>query len=161
MPKWVTKKGRTEEKKLVFGINEKVRLQCPKTKLWNICEKVHGIRFNEAGTIVSYEIMLENGNVTTRHCRFMTKDLPEVEGSEPVIHEVEPVIHGESNITESGHSEHGVITRSKRRMHANTACGKFHGKSRRSSQVILHSHLGNTEEMAVPCHCCSWESMQF
>ena len=46
--------------------------------------------------------------MTTRHRRFMTKDLPEVE-SEPVIHDVEPVIHGESNVTKSGPSEHGVI----------------------------------------------------
>ena len=133
--KRVTKKGRTEEKKLVFGINEKVRLQCPRTKLWNIRGKVHGIRFNEAGTIVSYEIMLRNGNVTTRHRRFMTKDLPEVE-SQPVIHDVEADIHGgsnvstpgsskheviheESKITNSVNSEHGVITRSKKRMFAN------------------------------------------
>ena len=107
--KRVIKKGRTEEKKLVFGINEKVRLQCPRTKLWNIRGKVHGIRFNEAGTIVSYEIMLRNGNVTTRHRRFMTKDLPEVEGSEPGIHGEEPVIHEGTNVTDSGHSEHGVI----------------------------------------------------
>ena len=100
--KRVNKKGRTEEKKLVFGINEKVRLQCPKTKLWNIRGKIQGIRFNEGGTIVSYEVMLENGNVTTRHQRFMTKDIPEAEGLEPVIHEaegLEPVIHGESDIT--------------------------------------------------------------
>ena len=84
--------------------------------------------------------MLENGNVTTRHRRFMTKDIPEAEGLEPVIHEVEglePVIHGESNITESGHSEHGVVTKSKRRMHANTARGKFHGKSRFSPKHLI------------------------
>ena len=30
------KKGRTVEKKLFFGIGADVRLQCPKTKLWNI-----------------------------------------------------------------------------------------------------------------------------
>ena len=52
--------------------------------------------------------MLENGNVTTRHRRFMTKDLPEVE-SQPVIHDEETVIHGESSVTASGPSEHGFI----------------------------------------------------
>ena len=34
--KRVKKKGRTEEKKLVFEDGENVRLQCPKTNLWNI-----------------------------------------------------------------------------------------------------------------------------
>ena len=78
---------------MVFGVNEKVRLQCPKTKLWNIRGKVHGLRFSEAGSIVLYDIILENGNVTSRHRRFMTKDLPEVE-SQAVIHDEETGIHG-------------------------------------------------------------------
>ena len=107
--------------------------------------------------------MLENGNVTTRHRRFMTKDLPEVE-SQPVIHDVEAVIHGESNvttsrpsehgvihedsnITNSGNSEHGVITRSKKRMLANSTRGKFRGESRRSSHAIFHSH--NRESLSL------------
>ena len=94
----VNKKGRTEEKKLVFGVNEKVRLQCPKTKLWNIRGKVHGLRFSEAGSIVSYDIMLENGNVTSRHRRFMTKDIPEVE-SQAVLHDEEAGIHEGSRVT--------------------------------------------------------------
>ena len=45
--KRVNKKGRTEEKKLIFSIDEKVRLQCPKTKLWNIRGKVKGVRYSE------------------------------------------------------------------------------------------------------------------
>ena len=65
----VNKKGRTEEKKLVFS--ENVRLQCPKTKLWNVRGKIHGLRFSETGQIVSYDVMLQNGNVTSRHRRFI------------------------------------------------------------------------------------------
>ena len=36
-------------------------------------------------------------------------------------------------------------------MHANTARGKFHVKSRQSSKVTHHSHLEDTEEMGGTC----------
>ena len=42
--KRVKKKGRTEEKKLVFEIGENVRLQCPKTNVWNIRGKIQSVR---------------------------------------------------------------------------------------------------------------------
>ena len=61
-----------------------MRLQCPKTKVWNIRGKVKGVRYSESGTIVSYDFELMNGNITTRHRRFMSKELPEVE-SQPDI----------------------------------------------------------------------------
>ena len=122
----------------MFGVNERVRLQCPKTKLWNIRGKVHGLRFSEAGSIVSYDIMLENGNVTSRHHRFMTKDIPEVE-SQAVLHDEEADIHEGPCVTETGHSRledsniTGVVTRSKKKMLANSARGKFRGESRKVS----------------------------
>ena len=42
-------------------------------------------------------------------------------------------------------------------MHANTARGKFHVKSRQSSKVTHHSHLEDTEEMGGTC--CSLPMM--
>ena len=120
---------------MVFEIGEDVRLQCPKTKLWNIHGKIQGIRFNEAGTIGSYEVMLKNGNVTTRHRRYMTRDIPERIDDE--AESLAPVnIHGGVDITESGHS--GVVTRSKsKRRHANMARGNFQSKSRQSSKGVF------------------------
>ena len=47
-----------------------------------------------------------------------------------------------------------MITRSKKRMLANSARGKFRGESRRSSHAIFHSHNRNTEEMGGSS-CCS------
>ena len=101
----------------------------------------------------------------------MTKDLPEVE-SQAVIHDEETGIHEDSSVTASGHSrledsnitnsgisDHGVITRSKKRMLANSARGKFRGESRKVSQVIPHSHNRDTGEMgssscfSVPLLC--------
>ena len=93
--------------------------------------------------------MLENGNLTTRHRRFMTKGIPEKVVDEAVG--LDPVIHEGADITESGHSELGVVTRSKRRMYANTARGNFQGKSRQSSKVTHHSHWEDTGEMGGPC----------
>ena len=63
--KRVKKEGRTEEKKLVFSINETVRLQCPKSKLWNIRAKIHALRYSETGQIVSYDVLLPNGKLTS------------------------------------------------------------------------------------------------
>ena len=96
--KRVKKKGRTEEKQLLFEIGENVRLKCPKTNLWNIRGKIQRVRFNQAGTIVSYEIMLENGNLTTRHRRYLARDIPEkvVDEAENLNHEdVDIPIHDE------------------------------------------------------------------
>ena len=145
---------------MVFSINEKVRLQCPKSKLWNIRGKIHGLRFSESGQIVSYDVMLENGNVTSRHRRFMTRDIPEEVGSQADhdedIHGVSSAASGhsrveDSNITNAGVT--GVVTRSKRRFLANTAHGKLPGvtgvvtKSKCGSHVISHSHRRVTGEM--------------
>ena len=54
--KRVRKKERTEDKKLVFEIGEKVWIQCPKTQLWNIRGEIVSPRTAADGTILSYEI---------------------------------------------------------------------------------------------------------
>ena len=54
--KRVRKKERTEEKKLVFEIGEKVWIQCPKSKLWNIRGEIVETRTAADGTILSYEV---------------------------------------------------------------------------------------------------------
>ena len=73
--KRVRKGGRTEEKKLVFNIGETVRLQCPKSKRWDIRGKIQALRYSETGQIVSYDVLLPNGKLTSRHRRFMTRDI--------------------------------------------------------------------------------------
>ena len=54
-----------------------MRLQCPKSKRWDIRGKIHGLRYSETGQIVSYDVLLPNGKLTSRHRRFMTRDIPE------------------------------------------------------------------------------------
>ena len=44
--KRVKKKERTVEAKLVFGINERVRVQCPKSKQWNLRGIIKEVRIN-------------------------------------------------------------------------------------------------------------------
>ena len=93
---------RTEEKKLVFTVGENVRVQCPKSLRWNIRGQIQSVRVYNEGTIVSYDIKLENGHVTTR---YLTKDIPEkaVEEVENSIHVVVdiPAHGGASGFTES------------------------------------------------------------
>lgn len=47
-----------------------MRVQCNKSKLWNIKGTVKDVRVNEAGKIVLYLNQLENGHVTSRHRQF-------------------------------------------------------------------------------------------
>ena len=54
--KSVRQKERPEEKKLVFGAREKVWIQCPKSKLWNIPGEIVETRTAADGTILSYEV---------------------------------------------------------------------------------------------------------
>ena len=60
---------------------------------------MQSVRFNEAGTIVSYEIMLENGNLTTRHRRYLARDIPEKTVDEAGAH-VDIPIHAEVSESE-------------------------------------------------------------
>ena len=54
--KRVQKKERTEEKKLGFEEGEKVWIQCPKSKLWNVPAEIIEARTAADGTILSYEV---------------------------------------------------------------------------------------------------------
>ena len=56
----------------------------------------------------------------------MTKGIPEKAVDEAVG--LDPVIHEGADITESGHSELGVVTRSKRRMYVKGSHHKKNGK---------------------------------
>ena len=116
---------------------------------------------------MSYDVLLPNGKLTSRHRRFMTRDIPEnVEtqlGDDEGIHGAP---ENEGSVT-SGHSREGagVVTRSRSRFIgklARSTSGKFPGgddlvsESRGAdlvtereieSQVTLHSSGGTTEEM--------------
>ena len=70
------KKERTDEAKLVIDENEKVCVQCNKSKQWNLKGTIKEFRINEKGRICSYLVQLESGLVTSRHRRFLKRDLP-------------------------------------------------------------------------------------
>ena len=61
------KKERTVEAKLVFDINDKVQVQCKRSKQWNLKGIIKDVRINEQGTICSYLVQLESGLITSRH----------------------------------------------------------------------------------------------
>ena len=123
------KGGRTEEKKLVFNIGEIVRLQCPKSKSWDSRGEIKALRYSETGKIVSYDILLPNGKLTSRHRRFLTRDIPDIDDREiPEGPNDEGLGTPENEGTvESGHSR-GAVTRSRSRFIGKLAmstCGKF------------------------------------
>ena len=64
------KKERTVEAKLVFDINDKVRVLCNKSEQWNLNGTIKDFRINEQGTICSYLVQLESGLLTSRHRLF-------------------------------------------------------------------------------------------
>ena len=69
----VDKKGRTVGKKQSFEIGEAVKLQDLKTKKWTNGGEITNIRTTPDGTIASYEILTDNGTLTTRHRRYIQK----------------------------------------------------------------------------------------
>ena len=84
----VRKKERTEEKKLIFEPGEKVWIQCPKTKPWNIRGEIVFPRTAADGTILSYEVDIsipgKGSYRSTRHRRFMRKyNVPDSNSSVP------------------------------------------------------------------------------
>ena len=181
--KRVKKGGRTEEKKLIFNIGEVVRLQCPKSKAWDSRGEIKALRYSETGKIVSYDILLPNGKVTSRHRRFLTRDIPDIDDTEiPEGPNDEGLGTPENEGTvESGHSS-GAVTRSRSRFIGKLAmstCGKFlenddlvtddlAHKSRGADQVTerevdsqgsLHSlgltvgEMGGKSCVSLPCLC--------
>ena len=69
----VDKKGRTVGKKQTFEIGETVKLQDLKTKKWTNGGEITSIRTIPDGTIANYEILTDNGTLTTRHRRYIQK----------------------------------------------------------------------------------------
>ena len=92
-------------------------MQCPKTHWWNTRGQIKQVRFNEAGTIVSYDVMLENRHLTSRHRRYLTRDIPGNvvdEAESPIPDDIVdiPIHDGAEVSTESGvQTKLGVVTR--------------------------------------------------
>ena len=85
--------------------------------------------------IVSYNVRLENGHLTSWHRRYLTRDITEkvVEAAESLIHDeiVDTSLHdGVGVSTASGVQTEVVTTGMKKRFLANSALGIFHGESK-------------------------------
>ena len=63
------RKERTGQPKLTFEIDEN------HSKEWIALVMVKDIRVSDKGTVLNYEIVLPNGHITTRHRRFMRKEI--------------------------------------------------------------------------------------
>ena len=59
--------------KLVFEVGELIKVQNPKTKIWDETGTVQAVRVACDGRILSYDILLSNGSVTVRHRKYMMK----------------------------------------------------------------------------------------
>ena len=71
--KRVEKKGRSVGKKETFEEGETVRLQDMKTKKWSHKGTIEQIRTAGDGRIVSYDIVTEDGVLTSRHRKYIQK----------------------------------------------------------------------------------------
>ena len=69
------KKEKTDQNKLTFEVNERVCLQDQKTKRWDVQGVVKDVRVSEEGTILSYDIVLSNNHITSRHRRFIRSSI--------------------------------------------------------------------------------------
>ena len=79
--KRVQKRGRTEERKLVFEEGEEVWVQFVKTGKWKVKGIIESIRTADDGTIKSYAVLID-GVLTTRHRRFLAKVVKPHSGEE-------------------------------------------------------------------------------
>ena len=76
--KRLRKKDRTGQPEITSEVNKHVRLQNLQSKRWDVKGVVKDVRISEKGTILSYEIVLPNNHISTRHRRFIRKEiLPE------------------------------------------------------------------------------------
>ena len=71
--KRVRKKEKTDQNRLFFEENERVCLQDQKTKRWDVQGVVKDVRVSEEGTILSYDIVLSNNHITSRHRHFIRR----------------------------------------------------------------------------------------
>ena len=59
--------------KLIYRVGEVVKLQHPKTKMWDEEGTIQAVRTALDGQILSYDILLPSGGVTVRHRKFLRK----------------------------------------------------------------------------------------
>ena len=71
------------------------------------------------GTIVSFDVRLENGHLTSRHRRYLTRDIPEkiVEEAESLIHDeiVDTSLHDGVGVSTDSGVQTEVVTRGMKR----------------------------------------------
>ena len=59
--------------KLIYEVGEIVKLQHPKTKMWDEEGTIQAVRTALDGQILSYDILLPSGGVTVRHRKYLRK----------------------------------------------------------------------------------------
>ena len=130
-------------------------MQCPKSKAWDTRGEIKALRYSETGQIVSYDILLPNGKLTSRHRRFITRDIPVIDDRDSSGESNDEGFlvtsaHGEGMRTsenegsvESGHSM-GVITRSRSR---------FIGKIARSDGKFQENDDLITDDLVTESRC--------
>ena len=69
------KRWRRPEKgtKLIYRVGEVVKLQHPRTKMWDEEGTIQAVRTALDGQILSYDILLPSGGVTVRHRKYLRK----------------------------------------------------------------------------------------
>ena len=96
--------------KLVFEVGELVKLQHPKTKMWDEEGTVQAVRVALDGRILSYDILLPSGGVTVRHRKYMrktnqgllTNDFADVESADQELMNVTYADQGLMNVSAGG-----------------------------------------------------------
>merc|ERR1712055_925725 len=76
-----THDGRIKEKnkknKILYRVGQRVRLQNVGTKDWDLKGTVERLRYTDDGRVVSYYIMTDTNNMTTRHRKYLKPLHPE------------------------------------------------------------------------------------
>merc|ERR1712030_214484 len=79
--------GRIKEKnkknKILYTVGQRVRLQNVGTKDWDLKGTVERLRYADNGRVVSYYIMTDTNNLTTRHRRYLKPLHPEHDPRNP------------------------------------------------------------------------------
>merc|ERR1712215_201306 len=71
----ITKKNKTN--KILYEVGQRVRLQNVATKDWDLKGTVERLRYADDRRVVSYYIMTDTNNMTTRHRRYLKPLHPE------------------------------------------------------------------------------------
>merc|ERR1712208_196139 len=70
-------KNKNKKNKIFYTVGQRVRLQNVGTKDWNLKGTVERLRYTDDGRVVSYYIMTDTNNMTTRHRRYLKPLHPE------------------------------------------------------------------------------------